>query len=269
MDITSLNLSTLVANLIPLGLTLLKATAIVIIGLYVARFVQKLLSDGLSKTSLDASLAGFAASLLYYGILIFVGMAALQTLGVATTSFVAVLGAAGLAIGLAMEGALGNFAAGVLLIFFRPFKVGDYVEIAGAEGTVEELQIFNTVLNSLDNETIIIPNAQITAEKITNYTAKDYVRIEVPFTVDYDTDLKQLNALVMQVPERCSRVLADPKPELQVIEFTDRGLKVQAEVSVAGPDREDGGFEVGLAIKELLDEANIKLPYNQLMLVQA
>lgn len=250
------------------GFKILGAIVIMVVGIYAAKFVTKLLDKGLKASNIDPTLAGFARNLLYYAIIAFVAMAALNSLGVATTSFVAVLGAAGLAIGLATEGALSNFAAGVLIIFFRPFRIGDYVEIADVEGTIEDIQIFNTVLNSLDNETIIIPNSQITSEKITNYSTKDYVRVEVPFTIGYDADLKTVNDLVLQVPEHCPRILEEPIPELQVIEFTERGLKVQVEFSVKGPDREDAGFEAGRAVKLLLDEAGIKFPYQPVTIIQ-
>ncbi len=249
------------------GFSILGAIAIFVIGIYVARLLTRLVKRALDASSIDPTLGGFASNLIYYAILAFVAMAALNNLGVETTSIVALLGAVGLAIGLAMEGALSNFAAGVLLIFFRPFRVGDYVEIAGVEGTIEDIQIFNTIVNSLDNETTIIPNSQITSDKIVNYSAKDWVRVEVPFTVSYDADLKKINDLIMNVPDMCPRIIAEPEPELQVLEFTERGLKIQVEASVKGKDREDAGFEVGRAIKDLMDEAGIELPYQPVTVI--
>ena len=149
------------------GLSLLAAILIFIIGRWVARMIANLSGKAMAKAKVNMTLAAFAKNIIYYGILIFVILAALGKLGIQTNSFVAILGAAGLAVGLALQGSLANFAAGVMLIMLQPFQVGDTVEAGGAAGVVEEIQIFSTIISAADNKRIIVPNAKITADKIT------------------------------------------------------------------------------------------------------
>ena len=155
-----------IGYLMQYGLSLLYAILIFIIGKWLARFASKIATVTMERANLNATLASFLKNIVYYTLLIFVAIAALNKIGIETTSFVALVGAAGLAIGLALQGSLANFAAGVMLIFFQPFKVGDDVEAGGASGTVKEIQIFSTIIDAKDKKTIIVPNAKITADKI-------------------------------------------------------------------------------------------------------
>lgn len=152
--------------LIPYGLNLIAAIFIFVIGKWVARIISNILESTLSRSKLEKTLIVFLKNITYYTILTFVGIAALNKIGIETSSFLAIIGAAGLAIGLALQGTLSNFAAGVLMILFHPFRLGDHIEAGGAEGTVTELQIFNTILVTKDNKRVIIPNAKITGDKI-------------------------------------------------------------------------------------------------------
>ena len=155
-----------IGYLMQYGLSLLYAILIFIIGKWLARFASKIATVTMERANLNATLASFLKNIVYYTLLIFVAIAALNKIGIETTSFVALVGAAGLAIGLALQGSLANFAAGVMLIFFQPFKVGDDIEAGGASGIVKEIQIFSTIINAKDKKTVIVPNAKITADKI-------------------------------------------------------------------------------------------------------
>lgn len=161
------------------GLNILAAIAIFVIGRWVAKSLAKFFRRGLDKAKVDPLLAKFVGNLAYVALLIFVVLAAINQLGVQTTSFIAVIGAAGLAVGLALQGSLANFAAGALIIIFRPYKAGDFIEGAGVAGTVEEVQIFTTVLKTPDNKTVIIPNGQIMGGTIVNYSAKPHRRVDL------------------------------------------------------------------------------------------
>ncbi|MEM1268942.1 MAG: mechanosensitive ion channel domain-containing protein [Bacteroidota bacterium] len=247
-------------RLLELGERLLTAGAIIIIGLWLAKLAVRLVKRSFTKANLDATLSSFLESLIYYGLVVFVIIAALNRLGVQTASFVAVLGAVGLAIGLATEGSLSNFAAGALIALFHPFRVGDFVEIADSEGHVEKIQIFNTVIRTLDNETVIIPNSEVTGGKIVNYSAKPYVRAEVPLLIGHDADFATVEALLFEAASASKRVLAEPAAEVQITDFTENGLRLQVEVTTLPGDREDVVFEVAGEIKRRLDAAGIRVP---------
>ena len=161
------NIDKLYGYLIQYGMSLIAAILIFIIGKWAARMVSNLLEEVLLKSKIEKTLASFAKNISYITILVFVAIAALNKVGVETSSFLAVIGAAGLAVGLALQGSLSNFAAGVMMILFHPFRIGDYVEAAGAEGTVTEIQMFSTLIVTKDKKRVIIPNAKITADKIT------------------------------------------------------------------------------------------------------
>jgi len=158
--------------IIQYGLSFLAAIAIFVIGKWVARLVAAISEKAMGKSRVNKTLASFAKNIIFYGLLIFVAIAALNQLGIQTNSFVALIGAAGLAVGLALQGSLANFAAGVMIILFQPFEVGDTIEAGGALGTVEEIQIFSTIISAPDNKRIIVPNAKITGDKITVHLSK-------------------------------------------------------------------------------------------------
>jgi small conductance mechanosensitive channel len=170
------------------GLKIIAAIVIFVVGRWVARALRNAIKKMMAKGDVDETLISFVGNLTYITLLAFVIIAALNQLGIQTTSFIAVIGAAGLAIGLALQGSLANFAAGVLMIIFRPFKAGDYIEGAGVAGTVEEIQIFATQLKTPDNKTIIVPNAKMMGDNITNYSAKDTRRVDMVIGVGYGDD---------------------------------------------------------------------------------
>ena len=184
-------LNTIYTYLATYGLNVIAAIVIFIIGRILAGVLSRLVERVMTRSHADATLITFVKHVTYVALLAFVAIMVLGRLGIQTASFVAVLGAAGLAIGLALQGSLSNFAAGVLMLIFRPFKAGDYIEAAGTAGTVREIQIFCTMLNTPDNRRVIVPNAAITNGNITNYSANDTRRIDMVFSVGYNDDLQQ------------------------------------------------------------------------------
>lgn len=201
------------------GLKLVVALAIFVIGGWIARALTRALRKVLTVRQMEETLITFLANLVYVVLLAVVIVAALDSLGLPVTSLLAVLGAAGLAIGLALKDSLGNFAAGVMLVMFRPFSKGDFVEVAGISGTVQEVRIFSTYLLTPDNKLIVVPNGQVAAEPITNYTRMDQRRVDLMFGVGYDDDLKTARAVLEKICEDHPLVLDEPATKIFVKEL--------------------------------------------------
>src|SRR5690554_4473420 len=197
------------------------AAIIVIVGRTVVRWLVKLSRKIMVRANMDPILINFSSSIINILLLLFVLIAALDQLGMNTTSMIAVLGAAGLAVGLALKDSLQNFAAGVMLVMFRPFKNGDFVEVAGTSGVVEQISIFNTILKTGDNREVIVPNGQIYADTITNYSARDTRRIDMSFGIGYGDDLLKAKSLMSDIVKGHAKVLADPEPIIRVGELAD------------------------------------------------
>ena len=245
------------------GLKLVTALVIFIIGRWVARWLAGLVQKGLAKAGTDTTLSGFLRNIIYIGLLTFVVLAAIAQLGVQTTSFIAVLGAAGFAVGLALQGSLANFAAGVLIIVFRPFKVGDFVEAAGISGVVETIQIFTTTLRTGDNKTIVVPNGQITSGTIVNYSAKDTRRVDMVFGVGYGDDLDKVRNVISQVLKEDERVLADPEATIGVLELADSSVNFAVRPWVKTADYWPVYFDLNEKIKKRFDAQGITIPFPQ------
>jgi small conductance mechanosensitive channel len=190
-------------------------------------------------------------------------IAALGRLGVNTSSFVAVIAAAGLAIGFALQGSLANFAAGVMLIFFRPFKVGDYVEAGGVSGTVEEVQIFMTALKTPDNKAVVVPNSSITGGNIVNYSAKPIRRVDLVMGIGYGDDIKRAKQVLEQVVSEDDRVLDDPAPTIAVLELADSSVNFAVRPWVRTPDYWSVYFDLTERIKLEFDARGISIPFPQ------
>ena len=245
------------------GPKLLAAIAIFLIGKMVANWAKRLVSRVMTKGSVDPLIIGFTSSIVYIGMMVFVVMAALGQIGIQTTSFIAILGAAGLAIGLALQGSLANFAAGFLLIIFRPFKVGDVVEAAGVTGKVEVIQIFTTTLKTPDNKTIIIPNAKLGGDNIINYSTQKTRRVDLTVGVSYDADLKEVRNILEDIVSKDQRILKDPAHQIVVGELADNSVNFFLRVWVKTADYWDVYFDCNEAVKLRLDEAGIGIPYPQ------
>jgi len=245
------------------GLQVIGALAVLVIGRWVASAVRSGVKRSLSKTQLDETLHPFFASAAYYVVLTAVLIAVLNLFGIQTTSLIAVVGAAGLAVGLALQGTLSNFAAGVMLLAFRPFRSGNFVEIAGSAGTVREIGVFTTTLSTGDNVQVIIPNSSIFGEVIKNYSANDQRRVDLVIGIGYSDDIGKAMDIIKGVLDRDDRVLADPAPTIAVAELGDSSVNL-----VVRPWCESGNywplrFDITRAIKEELEQGGCSIPFPQ------
>jgi len=245
------------------GPKVIAAVATFLIGWIVARILTGVLRRVLARASVDPTLIGFLGSLCYIGLLTLVVIAAVGKLGVQTTSFIAVIGAAGLAVGFALQGSLANFAAGVMLIIFRPFKAGDYVEAGGVAGSVEEIQVFATRFKTPDNRAIVVPNASITAGTITNYSAKDTRRVDLVFGISYGDDMQKAKQIIAGILDRDERVLKDPAPTIAIGELAESSVNIVVRPWVKAADYWAVLFDTNEAVKTEFDAQGISIPFPQ------
>ncbi|MCB0277907.1 MAG: mechanosensitive ion channel [Calditrichaeota bacterium] len=259
----NLNSEQLLAIAQQYALPIVWAILILIFGRIVAGISRNLIKRLLKKANLDVTLVKFAGSLVYVSVFIFTIVAALESIGVNTTSFAAVLAAAGLAIGLALQGSLSNFASGIMLIVLRPFKVDDYVEAGGVEGSVEEVHIFTTHLRTPDNKRVIVPNGQITGGSIINYSAKETRRIDLVIGVSYSDDLKKVRSILLDVLNSEPRILREPEITIGLLEMADSSINFAVRPWVNTPDYWPVKFEIQERIKERFDREGISIPFPQ------
>jgi small conductance mechanosensitive channel len=245
------------------GVKIVGAIVVFIIGRWIAKFFANLLRKFMDKREVDPTVTKFVGSLIYFALLTFVVLAALGLLGVQTTSFIAVIGAAGLAIGLALQGSLANFAAGFLLILFRPFKVGDFIDAAGVAGTVEAIQIFTTRLVTPDNKTIIIPNSKLTADNIINFSAKGTRRADMVFGIGYEADIDKARDIITEILSNDERVLKDPPLQVAVSELADSSVNFVTRAWVNAGDYWGVVFETTESVKKRFDSEGISIPFPQ------
>ena len=246
------------------GLKLIGALLIFLIGKWAARKIQNIIVKMMRKNKMDETLVSFVESIVYILLLIVVVLAALSTLGIETTSFVAILGAAGLAIGLALQGTLGNVGSGVMLISFRPFKVGDFVTAGGETGTVAGISIFATVLHTLDNKVVTVPNSAVTAGNITNFSEKEVRRIDLTFGIGYGDDLKFAKETLEKVMADDDRILDEPAPFVGVSELGDSSVNFVFRPWVKSADYWDVFFDMNEKVKLTFDEQGISIPFPQM-----
>jgi len=244
-------------------ISILAAIAIFVIGRWIAQAVRRFIRRIMSKNDSDPTLIAFTANLSYYLILAFVIIAALSRLGVQTASLVAVLGAAGLAVGLALQGSLANFAGGVLLLFFKPYKVGDFIEAQGHAGTVDSIQIFTTVLKTPDNKTIIIPNGPIANDSIINYSAEATRRVDMQFGVGYGEDIDKTKAVLQRLVDGDSRILKEPATAILCAELADSSVNFKVRAWVNAADYWNVYFDMHEAVKKTFDQEGISIPFPQ------
>ena len=245
------------------GMPILFAILILIIGAWAAKLIKGIVTRVLNKRNLDPIIVGFISNLSYVLLMVFVVLAALGKVGVQTTSFVAIIGAAGLAIGLALQGSLANFAAGFLMILFRPFKKGDYVEAGGTAGVVDQIQVFTTILKTPDNRLVIVPNAKIMGDNITNYSAMDTRRIDLTFGVGYADDIPKVKSLLQKIADSDGRVLKDPAPQILLGELADSSVNFIMRVWVKSGDYWPFNFETLEKVKIEFDKEGISIPFPQ------
>lgn len=252
-----------VPMLIDWGIKFVVAAVIFIIGRWVAKAIIKAFRKAINRNNVDDTLVDFLGNILYAILMVAVILAAVDQLGVDITSLLTIVGVAGLAIGLALKDSLGNFAAGVMLIFFRPFTKGDFVEVAGTSGSVNEVKIFNTILTTPDNKRITLPNALITAEPITNYSALDKRRIDLVIGVGYDDDLKVAREELMRICKAHEKTLDDPEPQVWVSELGDNSVNFNVRPWVKTEDYWGVYGDLLETAKVELEAAGCSIPYPQ------
>ena len=245
------------------GFKIVGAIVILVIGRIVTSFLTGIISRLMKRATVDETLTRFIGKLTKIALLTFVIIAALGTLGVQTASFVAIIGAAGLAVGFALQGSLSNFASGVMLIIFRPLKVGDFVDAGGSTGVIEEISIFNTIMTTIDNKKVIIPNSQITAGSIVNYSAKEERRVDMVFGIGYGDDIKLAKETLMEIVKADSRVLAEPAPIVAVSELGDSSVKFVCRPWVKTADYWGVYFDITEKVKLTFDQKGISIPFPQ------
>ena len=245
------------------GLKVIAAVVILIVGRWISGWLKDVAARILARRKVDPTIVSFVGHLTYIALLTFVVIAALAQLGIQTTSFIAVIGAAGLAIGLALQGSLANFAAGFLMIIFKPFKAGDYIEGAGAAGIVEKIEVFTTTLNTLDNKVVIIPNAKIMGDNIVNYSKKETRRVDLDFGVSYSEDIDNVRKCIQEVLQKDPRILKDPETAILVKELADGKVIFQSRAWVKGADYWGVYFDVIEAVKKQFNAQGISFPIPQ------
>ena len=245
------------------ALNIIGAILIFIVGKWLSRRIARLLTKVMERNNVDATLVSFLTNLTYYTLLVLVVVAAANRLGINTTSFLTIIGAAGLAVGLALKDSLSNFAAGVMLVLFRPFTIGDVVSAAGVTAKVEKITIFNTLFCTADNQLIIVPNNKIISDIITNINAKDTRRIDLTVGISYSDDMAQTKEILARLAQEDARVLKDPAPTIAVAELADSSVNLVFRPWVKTVDYWNVRFDLTENIKNALDEAGISIPFPQ------
>lgn len=245
------------------GLNILGAIVIIGLGWWLAGLLSRWTEKALVRTTVNKALYRFLSSLIYYAILAFAVVAALERVGIQTASFIAVLGAAGLAIGLALQGALSNFASGVIILLLKPFEIGHYVEISDAFGKVTDIKIFNTVLVTREKKTVIIPNGQIISDKIVNYSKQGFIRVDMVFGIGYNDDLLKAKRILEELVTTDKRVLTEPAPRVAVLELGDSSVNFAVRPHVKIEDYWDVQLDMPERVKLRFDQEGISIPFPQ------
>jgi len=245
------------------GLKVLAALAIFVIGRWLAKRVANGVAVATERANVDPTLTKFLRSVVYMALLVMVALAAAQQLDVPITSFFAILGAAGLAIGLALKDSLANFSSGVMLVFFRPFKSGDFVEAGGVSGTVREITIFNTIMKTPDNRIITVPNGHIYGGSITNFSAEATRRIDLVFGIGYDDNVVRAKEIMQSVIDADERILKDPAPVIMMLELADSSVNFAVRPWVASADYWAVRGDLLEGVKKALEDNGLSIPYPQ------
>lgn len=264
MQLEALNIEELISTyVIPWGTNILLALAVFIIGRWIAKLIVRIIKRLMKTANMDEVLIGFLSSILNVVLLVVVVIAALEQLGVNTTSLVALFAAAGLAVGLALKDSLSNFAAGVMLIIFKPFKVGDFIEAAGISGVVEVIRVFNTQLRTGDNREIVVPNSQIYSGIITNFSAREQRRIDLVIGIGYDDNIKAAKSVLENILQAEQRVLKEPAPVIIVSELGESSVDLAVRPWVKSEDFLNVRSDLLETIKAEFDAAGISIPFPQ------
>ena len=248
---------------VELGIKVATALAIFFVGKFIIRLIMSALHKLMQKQDVEDTLETFVTNLVRTILMIILVIATIGAMGVETTSFIAVFGAAGLAVGLALQGSLSNFASGVLIVLFRPYRVGDFIEAAGIAGVVEQVQILTTVMKTGDNKQIIVPNSQIMDSIITNFSANDTRRVDMVIGVSYDDDLDKVRDTIKELIAADDRILAEPAPKIAVSELADSSVNFIVRPCVNSADYWGVMFDLTEAIKKRFDKDGISFPFPQ------
>ncbi len=245
------------------GVKLLLAAITLLVGLWIIKKIVKMCTVLMVKADLEASLLSFLTNLIKWTLKVLLFISVLGQLGVATSSFLAIIGAAGLAVGLALQGSFSNFAGGILILLFKPFKVGDFIEAQGEKGDVKEIQIFNTKIITPRNRVAVIPNGILSNGLIKNYTEEGKLRVDIAIGISYDSDIKQAREILLNVLNDHPKTLKFPKPVVLVTDLGDSSVNLGVRPWATPGDYWDVYFECIEQCKEALDEANISIPFPQ------
>ena len=245
------------------GISLFIALSILIIGRQVVKILIKVISTALERSNTEDTVRIFVTNLLNTLLMIVVFIAAINQLGIQTTSIIAVLGAAGLAIGLALQGSLSNFAAGILIVIYRPYKVGDYIQADNHLGTVDDIQIFSTVLKTPDNKLVIVPNGSIMNGSIVNFSNQDKRRVDIIASCSYEDDIDKVKSVLADILSKDDRILNEPKPRIAVSELADSSVNFIVRPWVKNSDYIDVYYSLLEEIKKRFDREGIAIPYPQ------
>ena len=256
-------LKALKSTLIAYGIHFLEALTLVVIGLLLANIIKRTTHNVIQRTPLDKTLASFLSNTLYIILIFIILVAALAQIGVHTTSIITIIGAAGLAIGLALQSSLANFAAGIMIVFFKPFKVGDLIQVGTATGNVESLNVFTTTLTTPNNEDIVIPNAKITTDIMTNFTARRKRRLDLTIGIGYKDNIDKAKKVILDALAGESRMLAKPEPFIGVTDLAESSVNLVVRVWVRTNDYFEVRCQLLENIKIALDHAKISIPYPQ------
>ncbi len=252
------------SNLITLyGPKVLLAIVTLLIGLWIIKIIVRVMNRGLIRAKVEPSLQKFLANFTSILLKILLLISVASMIGIATTSFVAILGAAGLAVGFALQGSLANFAGGVMILLFKPFKVGDYVEAQGYSGTVNEIQVFYTVLKTPDNKTIILPNGALSNGNITNYSTEPTRRVDLQFGISYGDDIQKAKSVLQEIVSADNRVLQEPAPQIVLAELADSSVNFKARVWCNSADFWGIYFDMQEKVKMAFDRQGISIPFPQ------
>ena len=245
------------------GPQLILAIVTLLIGLWVIKIIVKIANRAMEKSETDVSLRSFLCSLISIGLKILLFITVISMVGVQMTSFIAILGAAGLAVGLALQGSLANFAGGVLILFFKPFKVGDYIDAQGFSGSVKEIQILHTILKTPDNKTIIMPNGSLSNSTVTNFTTESTRRVDIVYGIGYEDDILKAKEIIQNVINADDRILKDPAPMVVTSELADSSVNITTRVWTKTSDYWGVNFDMIEKVKLEFDKNGISIPFPQ------
>ncbi|MFO8025702.1 mechanosensitive ion channel family protein [Thiohalophilus sp.] len=249
--------------LLQFGPQLVLAIVVLIIGLWLIRRLVRVMARGMERSKVEPTLSRFLQSLVGIGLKILLFISVASMVGIATTSFIAVLGAAGLAVGLALQGSLANFAGGALILMFRPYKVGDYITSQGVSGTVTDIQVFNTILTTPDNVRIIVPNGSVSNGIITNYSAEATRRLDFVFNIGYGDNIDQAREIIISILNNDERIFSDPEPQVLLSNLGDNSVDLTARSWVNAEDYWPLKFELTEKVKAAFDLEGISIPFPQ------